>query len=84
MNLDRDLGANPKSLDEGSWAFVFERSGNVESLIFRRSRELDAVNVPPPLPEAYERVHCASRASGVIFRYDEGERRYITLARPKG
>jgi hypothetical protein len=71
-------------LDEGSWAFVFEKNGKVENRTFRRSQELDVASRSRLLPDTLRSTPCAPRESGVVFRFDSGGRRYITLAQRKG
>lgn len=85
MADDGQQQPNTEYLDEGHWAFVFERNGKMESRIYRRSNDLDVTGgMSPPLPETLLLARCAARQTGVVFRFENGGRQYIELAEPKG
>lgn len=80
---------NGPELDEGSWAFVLDKAGEIERRIYRRSARLDVMlehelgGQSPILPQKLKLTACASRQNGVVVRFERGNRKYITLAEPK-
>jgi hypothetical protein len=74
--------------DEGDWAIVLVRRADVEVLHFRRSADLDILQMPkaksaqaPKLPEHFQPMSCVCGEAAAFAKIEMKDRTYIILGK---
>jgi hypothetical protein len=74
--------------DEGDWAMVLVRRADVEVLHFRRSADLDILQMPKAksaqaanLPEHFQPMTCVDGKAAAFAKIKENDRTYIILGK---
>ncbi|MBA3041749.1 MAG: hypothetical protein KJ670_01185 [Alphaproteobacteria bacterium] len=86
--VNEDFAEKGFSLDEGHFAFVLIGADEIEVLDFRRSQELDVLDISQvsalpeqSLPEGLVAGECVSWADAVVAKVELGGRTFVRLGR---